>query len=106
MFGDWHGELSAEEIITGMLEKGVKDISAIAVSAGMPDQGVGRLVKEHRVKSIITTHIALNPAASEQMFAGELAVEFVLQGTFCRAYSLRRRRPRRLPYPDRCGHRY
>ena len=31
MFGDWHGELSAEEIITGMLEIGVKDIDAIAV---------------------------------------------------------------------------
>ncbi len=41
MFGDWHGEFSAEEIITGMLEKGVKDIHAIAVSGGMPDQGVG-----------------------------------------------------------------
>ena len=82
MFGDWHGELSAEELISGMLEKGVKEISAIAVSAGMPDQGVGRLIKEHRVKSIITTHIGLNPVARDQMFAGELKVEFVPQGTF------------------------
>lgn len=82
MFGDWHGELSAEEIITGMLEKGVQDISAIAVSAGMPDQGVGRLIKEHRVKSIATTHIGLNPVARDQMFAGELKVEFIPQGTF------------------------
>ena len=57
MFGDWHGELSAEEIITGLLEKGVKDIEAIAVSGGMPDQGVGRLINEHRVKKLITTHI-------------------------------------------------
>ena len=44
LFGDWHGELSAEEVITGVLEKGVKDIEAIAVSGGMPDQGVGRLI--------------------------------------------------------------
>lgn len=63
MFGDWHGELSAEEIITGILEKGVKDIDAIAVSGGMPDQGLGRLIHEHRVKSLITTHIGLNPEA-------------------------------------------
>lgn len=82
MFGDWHGELSAEELITGMLEKGVKDIDAIAVSGGMPDQGLGRLINEHRVKSLITTHIGLNPVAGQQMFAGELAVEFVPQGTF------------------------
>ena len=82
MFGDWHGELSAEELITGMLEKGVKDIDAIAVSGGMPDQGLGRLINEHRVKSLITTHIGLNPVAGQQMFAGELEVEFVPQGTF------------------------
>ncbi len=82
MFGDWHGELSAEEIITGILEKGVKDIDAIAVSGGMPDQGLGRLIHEHRVKSLITTHIGLNPEARDQMFAGELAIEFVPQGTF------------------------
>ena len=82
MFGDWHGELSAEEIITGMLEIGVKDIDAIAVSAGMPDQGVGRLIKEHRVKSLKTTHIAFNPLAKQQMFDGELDIEFAIQGTF------------------------
>ena len=38
MFGDWHGEFAADEIIDGMLEKGIKDIDAIAVSAGMADQ--------------------------------------------------------------------
>ncbi len=82
LFGDWHGELSAEEIITGMLEKGVKDIHAVAVSGGMPDQGVGRLINAHRVSSLATTHIGLNPVARDQMFAGELDVEFIPQGTF------------------------
>lgn len=82
MFGDWHGEHSAEELITGMLEKGVKDISAIAVSGGMPDQGLGRLIHEKLVKDLITTHIGLNPEARDQMFADELNVEFVPQGTF------------------------
>ena len=72
MFGDWHGEFAADEIIDGMLEKGIKDIHAIAVSAGMPDQGVGKLIREKRVKSLVTTHIALNPLARDQMFAGEL----------------------------------
>ena len=65
-----------------MLEKGIKDIDAIAVSAGMADQGVGKLIKDHRVKSLITTHIGLNPIAKDQMFAGELAIEFSPQGTF------------------------
>lgn len=82
MFGDWHGEFAADEIIEGMLEKGIKDIDAIAVSAGMPDQGVGKLINDHRVKSLITTHIGLNPVAKDQMFAGELEIEFSPQGTF------------------------
>lgn len=82
MFGDWHGEFAADEIIDGMLEKGVKDIHAIAVSAGMPDQGVGKLINDKRVKSLITTHIGLNPVARDQMFAGELEIEFSPQGTW------------------------
>ena len=82
LFGDRHGEISAEEVITGVLEKGVKDITAVAVSGGMPDQGVGRLIVEHRVKALKTTHIGLNPVARDQMLAGELDVEFIPQGTF------------------------
>ena len=30
MFGDWHGEFAADEIIDGMLEKGIKDIDAVS----------------------------------------------------------------------------
>lgn len=82
MFGDWHGEFAADELIDGMLEKGIKDIHAIAVSAGMPDLGVGKLIQAKLVKSLITTHIAFNPHARDQMFAGELDIEFSPQGTF------------------------
>lgn len=82
MFGDWHGQFAPDEIIDGMLEKGVKDITAIAVSAGYPGQGVGKLVVAYRIKRIITTHIGLNPEALKQMLAGELDVEFVPQGTW------------------------
>lgn len=82
MFSDLHGEISPEEIITGMIEKGVKDITAVAVASGQPDMGVGRLVANKAVKSFLTTHIGLNPLSRDQMFAGEMAVEFIPQGTF------------------------
>ena len=93
LFGDWHGELSAEEVITGILEKGVKDIDAVAVSGGMADQGVGRLIVANRVKSLKTTHIGLNPICKDKMVAGELDIEFIPQGTFterirCGGYGL------------------
>ena len=82
LFGDWHGENSAEEIITGVIEKNVKNITAVAVSGGMPDQGVGRMIVNHQVSKLLTTHIGLNPVAKDQYVAGELDVEFIPQGTF------------------------
>ena len=93
LFGDWHGEFAADDIIEGILEKGVKDIHAVAVSAGMPDLGVGKLIVAKRVKSLITTHIGFNPIARDQMFEKELDIEFSPQGTFserirCGGYGL------------------
>ncbi len=93
LFADWHGEISAEEIITGLIEKGVKDITAVGVSGGMPDQGLGRMIVNHQIKKLLTTHIGLNPVAKEQYVAGELDVEFIPQGTFterirCAGYGL------------------
>ena len=80
--GDWHGELAADEIIDGMVKKGVRNIRAIAVSAGRPDQGVGKLIAAKRVTSLVTTHIGMTPLAREQMFAGKLDVEFCPMGTW------------------------
>ena len=82
LFGDWHGELAADEIIDGMVKKGIGNIRAIAVSAGRPDQGLGKLIAAKLVSSLVTTHIGMNPLAREQMFAGELDVEFCPMGTW------------------------
>lgn len=79
MFTDLHGLCAPDEIIDGMLEKGVKDITAIAVASGRPDEGLGKLITAHRVKKLITTHIGLNKSSIQEMFAGEMEVEFVPQ---------------------------
>ena len=82
MFSDMHGGLAADEIIDGMLAKGVKDLTAVGVASGRPNMGMGKLIADHRVKKLLTTHIGLNKASIEQMFAGEMEVEFIPQGTF------------------------
>lgn len=82
MFANLHGMIAADEIISGLIEKNVKDLTTIATCCGQPDAGLGRLIANHQVKKSITTHIGLNPAGKEQMAAGELEVEFVPQGTF------------------------
>lgn len=82
MFSDVHGIQAPDELIAGMLEKGVKDITAISISGGNPKEGVGRLIGEKRVKKLITTHTGLNPVARDQIFAGELEVEYCPMGTW------------------------
>ena len=81
-FSDIHGMMAADELIAGILEKGVKDIVAISISGGNPGEGVGLLIGAKRVKKLITTHTGLNPEAVKQLFAGELEVEYNPMGTW------------------------
>lgn len=82
MFANLHGFLAADEIITGLIEKNVRDITTISTCTGQPGHGVGRLIDNHQVKKCITTHIGLNPVTQAQYEAGELEIEFVPMGTF------------------------
>ena len=82
MFSDLHGEISAEEIITGLIEKNVQNLTAIAIASGQPDMGVGRLVTSKQITKFLTSHIGLNPVSIERYLKGEMEVEFIPQGTF------------------------
>lgn len=81
-FGDMQGAMTAQEIIDGLVQKGVKNITAIALDSGQPQMGIGKLVENRQISRILTSHIGLNPYSREQMLSGELEVEFVPQGTF------------------------
>lgn len=39
-----------ENIITALIEKGVKDLTIVANDTGFPDKGIGRLVNNNQVK--------------------------------------------------------
>jgi acetate CoA/acetoacetate CoA-transferase alpha subunit len=68
-------------IVDAILESGVKDLIIIGNDAGFPDTGMGKLIVAKRVKKLIASHIGLHPDVAKQMFAGELEVELVPQGT-------------------------
>lgn len=72
---------TSEILIDAILEIGVKDLTVICNDTSFPDKGVGRLIKERRVKKVITTHIGTNPETQRQYIAKEIEVEFVPQGT-------------------------
>lgn len=69
------------KIMDLIAESDVKDLTIICNDAAYPDKGLGKLIANRKVKRIITSYIGSNPAAIDQMNAGELEVEFSPQGT-------------------------
>lgn len=70
-----------EDIVDAIVEKGVKDLTIICNDAGYPDKGVGKLIANGQVKTIIASHVGLNPECGRLYSAGELELVLVPQGT-------------------------
>jgi acetate CoA/acetoacetate CoA-transferase alpha subunit len=81
MFGGFGGIGSPPSLIQAILEKGITNLHLIGNDTGFPDVGIGRLVTNERVKSLITSHIGSNPNAGRQLNEGRLHIEFSPQGT-------------------------
>lgn len=81
LVGGFMGVGSPHRLIDALLERGVKDLTLINNDTARPDKGVGKLVVAGAVRKIITSHIGLNPVTQEKMFANEIEVELVPQGT-------------------------
>ncbi|MGO4889692.1 CoA transferase subunit A [Anaerobacillus sp. MEB173] len=81
MYGGFGGVGNPPTLIAALLNKGVCDLNLIGNDAGFPDIGIGRLVSQGRVKSLIASHIGSNPVAGNLMSEGKLKVEFSPQGT-------------------------
>jgi len=81
MYGGFGGVGTPPTLVDGILEKGVSDLHLVGNDAGFPDIGVGPLIVNRRVRSLIASHIGSNPVAGDQMSRGELEVEFSPQGT-------------------------
>ena len=71
MFGDWHGQFAADEIIDGMLEKGIKD--KIALFCNVP--------KEHVLQNLDVEYLYEAPLAMEQEHLAQAACECLTYDT-------------------------
>jgi len=69
------------KIIDAICESDVKDLTIICNDAGLPNQGVGKLIESGKVTKLIASHIGLNRAAGDKMSSGEMEVILTPQGT-------------------------
>ncbi|WP_368736083.1 CoA transferase subunit A [Ectobacillus ponti] len=81
MVGGFGGVGSPPSLLRALLESGATELHLISNDTGFPDIGVGRLVRQGRIRSLVTSHIGSNPFAGKLMTEGQLQVEFSPQGT-------------------------
>jgi 3-oxoacid CoA-transferase A subunit len=70
-----------ENCISAILEKKVGQLTIVSNNAGVDDFGIGLLLKEKRVKKMISSYVGENEEFERQLLQGELDVELVPQGT-------------------------
>ncbi|HYS06404.1 MAG TPA: CoA transferase subunit A [Candidatus Dormibacteraeota bacterium] len=70
-----------ENLILGLRETGVKDLTCVSNNAGVDDWGLGLLLKTRQIRKMISSYVGENQTFERQYLDGELEVELVPQGT-------------------------
>lgn len=70
-----------ENLIAGLRDSGVKNLTCVSNNAGVDDFGLGLLLQTKQIKKMISSYVGENALFAEQLLSGELEVELVPQGT-------------------------
>ena len=71
-----------ENLILGLRDLGVKQLTCVSNNAGVDDWGLGLLLQTRQIRKMISTYVGENATFERQYLDGELEVELVPQGTF------------------------
>lgn len=77
-----------ENLISALVEKGIKGLTCISNNAGVDDFGIGLMLQKKQVRKMISSYVGENKEFERQLLSGELEVELIPQGTLaerCRA---------------------
>ncbi|WP_260925522.1 CoA transferase subunit A [Novosphingobium sp. 9] len=70
-----------ERLLDAVRASGVKDLTFASNNAGIDNEGIGKLLRTHQVKKMISSYVGENKEFERQFLSGELEVEFCPQGT-------------------------
>lgn len=70
-----------EQMILGLVESGVKNLTIISNNCGVDDWGLGLLLKNHQITKMIGSYVGENKEFERQVLSSELEVELLPQGT-------------------------
>ncbi|MES2496561.1 MAG: CoA transferase subunit A [Pseudomonadota bacterium] len=70
-----------ERLIDAIVAAGTKDLTVASNNAGIDGEGLGKLLRTHQIRKMISSYVGENKEFERQYLAGELEVEFCPQGT-------------------------
>lgn len=70
-----------ENLISALVESGIRGLTIVGNNAGVDDFGMGLLLKDHQVKKVIASYVGENKEFERQVLAGELELQLTPQGT-------------------------
>jgi 3-oxoacid CoA-transferase subunit A len=68
-------------LIQALLDAGTTDLEAVSNNCGVDDWGLGLLLREKRIRRMVSSYVGENKEFARQYLAGELEVELTPQGT-------------------------
>ena len=81
LFGGFMGVGTPDAIVGEILDSGIRGLTVIGNDTATAASGIGVLIRERRVATVITSHIGTNAETGRQLLAGDINVELVPQGT-------------------------
>ena len=70
-----------ENLILGLRETGVRELTIISNNCGVDDWGLGILLENRQIRKMVASYVGENKEFERQYLSGELEVELVPQGT-------------------------
>ncbi len=68
-------------LIQALLDAGVTDLEAVSNNCGVDDWGLGLLLRDKRIRRMVSSYVGENKEFERQYLHGELEVELTPQGT-------------------------
>jgi 3-oxoacid CoA-transferase len=85
MIGGFGGIGSPDTLLHGLVQQRCADLTCITTTSGVPDQGLGLLLRQDRVRKLMLCFLTRNPEAVQSYLGGSLDVEFIPMGTMAEA---------------------
>ncbi|WFU75561.1 3-oxoacid CoA-transferase subunit A [Bradyrhizobium sp. CB2312] len=81
MVGGFMAVGTPERLVDELVRQHKSRLNLICNDAGIPGEGVGKLIDAGLVSTLTASHIGLNPKAQQQMLAKQISIDLVPQGT-------------------------